>query len=68
MDFWLTVYGIYMCVGLLVTTFANEVSRTQVIFIFQPRSWEYFTTLDYEWSVLRGRQPYRWTIWVRDDS
>ena len=27
-------------------------------------SWEYFTTLEYEWSVIRGRRPYRWTIWV----
>ena len=28
------------------------------------RSWEFFTTLDYEWNVCRGRLPYRWTIWV----
>ena len=27
--------------------------------------WEFITTLDYEWNVIRGRQPYRWTIWVR---
>jgi len=26
--------------------------------------WEFFTTLDYEWSVIRGRRPYRWTIWI----
>ncbi|KAH9958768.1 hypothetical protein BC827DRAFT_1269363 [Russula dissimulans] len=26
--------------------------------------WEFFTTLDYEWSVIRGSRPYRWTIWV----
>ncbi|KAI0052414.1 hypothetical protein FA95DRAFT_1601789 [Auriscalpium vulgare] len=26
--------------------------------------WEYFTTLDYEWSVLTGKRPYRWTIWI----
>ena len=25
-------------------------------------------TLDYEWSVIRGRRPYRWTIWVCDHS
>ena len=31
-------------------------------------SWEFFTTLDYEWKVIRGRIPYRWTIWVRDDQ
>jgi len=27
-------------------------------------SWEFFTTLDYEWSVIRRHRPYRWTIWV----
>lgn len=27
-------------------------------------SWEFVTTLDYEWDVIRGRRPYRWTIWV----
>jgi len=26
--------------------------------------WEFFTSLDYEWSVIRGRRPYRWTIWL----
>ncbi|KAH9958775.1 hypothetical protein BC827DRAFT_1218445 [Russula dissimulans] len=26
--------------------------------------WEFLTTLDYEWSVIRGRRPYRWTIWI----
>ncbi|KAN0118818.1 hypothetical protein V8E52_004929 [Russula decolorans] len=26
--------------------------------------WEFFTTLHYEWDVIRGRSPYRWTIWV----
>ncbi|KAI0294354.1 hypothetical protein BC826DRAFT_341154 [Russula brevipes] len=26
--------------------------------------WEFFTTLDYEWDVIRGRRPYGWTIWV----
>jgi hypothetical protein len=31
-------------------------------------SWEFVTTLDYEWSVIRRRRPYRWTIGVRDDS
>ena len=27
-------------------------------------SWEYLTTLEYEWSVIRGHRQYRWTIWV----
>ncbi|KAH9984320.1 hypothetical protein BJV74DRAFT_848439 [Russula compacta] len=26
--------------------------------------WEFVTTLDYEWDVIRGRRPYRWTIWI----
>jgi len=26
--------------------------------------WEFFTHLDYEWSVIRGHRPYRWTIWL----
>ncbi|KAF8494674.1 hypothetical protein F5888DRAFT_639541 [Russula emetica] len=26
--------------------------------------WEYFTTLDYEWRIICGRLPYRWTIWI----
>ena len=31
-------------------------------------SWEYLTTLDYEWKVIRGHVPYRWTIWVRNND
>ena len=27
-------------------------------------SWEFFTTFDYEFSIIRGRRPYRKTIWV----
>lgn len=26
--------------------------------------WEFFTNLDYEWSVIQGHRPYRWTIWI----
>ncbi|KAI9508998.1 hypothetical protein F5148DRAFT_1283412 [Russula earlei] len=26
--------------------------------------WEFFTNLDYEWDIIRGRRPFRWTIWV----
>ncbi|KAH9986377.1 hypothetical protein BJV77DRAFT_1029246 [Russula vinacea] len=26
--------------------------------------WEYFTTLDYELDVIRGRCPHQWTIWI----
>ena len=27
-------------------------------------SWEFFVGLQYELSVIRGRRPYMWTIWV----
>jgi hypothetical protein len=30
-------------------------------------SWEVFINLDYEWTVIRGHRPYRWTIWVCND-
>ncbi|KAN0141808.1 hypothetical protein V8E53_000270 [Lactarius tabidus] len=26
--------------------------------------WEFFVTLDYELSVVKGHRPYRWTIWI----
>ena len=41
-----------------------EVSRHHVTYPCFP-SWEFITTLDYEWSVIRGHRPYQWTIWVR---
>ena len=31
-------------------------------------SWEFVTTLDYEWDVLRGHRPFRWTIWVGSNT
>ena len=30
-------------------------------------SWEFVTTLEYEWDIIRGRIPYQWTIWVRNN-
>ena len=30
-------------------------------------SWEFVTTLDYEWRVIRGRLPRRYSIWVRNN-
>jgi len=26
--------------------------------------WEFFVTLEYELSIIRGHRPYRWTIWI----
>jgi hypothetical protein len=34
---------------------------------FPNRSWEFVTTLDFEWNVIRRHQRYRWTIWVCPD-
>ena len=30
-------------------------------------SWEFVTTLHFEWSIIRGYR-YRWTIWVCNDN
>ena len=42
-------------------TYLNNKDRYNPVIIF---SWEFVTTLDYEWSVIRGHRPFRWTIWV----
>ena len=55
---WHTMDGLFMWVCSVL-----EVSRHHVAFPCI-RSWEFVTTLDYEWSVIRGHRPYRWTIWV----
>ncbi|KAH9958776.1 hypothetical protein BC827DRAFT_1218481 [Russula dissimulans] len=26
--------------------------------------WEFFIALDYDFDILQGRRPYRWTIWI----
>ena len=31
-------------------------------------SWEFLTTLHYEWSIIRGHRPYGWSIWVCGDT
>jgi hypothetical protein len=41
----------------------RKVSGHHIAYLCVP-SWEFITTLDYEWSVIQGRRPYRWTIWV----
>jgi hypothetical protein len=30
-------------------------------------SWEFVTTLEFEWAVIQGRLQYRWTFWVRNN-
>lgn len=53
---WHAVYGLYLWVSNLFPCNAAQLSTC---------SWEFFTTLDYEWMVFRGHIRYRWTIWVR---
>ena len=33
-------------------------------FRYSAPSWEFFNSLEYEWSVIRGHRTYRWSIWV----
>jgi hypothetical protein len=30
-------------------------------------SWEFVTTLNYDFDIIRRKHPYKWTIWVRSD-
>jgi hypothetical protein len=39
-------------------------SKTQ----FPTPSWEFLIALGLGWEVFQGRRPYRWTIWVCNDS
>ena len=64
--FWSFVDGVYMWARLLLALCRFDMSYDS-IFIGAP-SWEFIVTLDYEWSVIRRRRPYRWTIWVCNHS
>ena len=57
---WHTVAGLYMY-GLTISCACHAIQ----VSVYR---WELVTTLDYEWRVIRGRIPYRWTIWVRSDQ
>lgn len=62
----LPYYKWYLPVGLLMP---SSTCRSHLTISTVPtRSWEFFTNLDYEFSVIRGRRPYRWTIWVRSSG
>ena len=52
----------FTCVSaLLLVTFALIAYRIIRCFI---SSWEFVTTLDYEWSAFRRHRPFRRTTWV----
>jgi len=56
--FWHVIDGLYM--------YGHFSARAPRFHVTPPSisSWEFITTLDYEWSFIRGRHPYRWTILV----
>jgi hypothetical protein len=61
MSFWHIVNGIFMYVSLpslLPCLYATTQSQPYA------SSWEFFTTLGFEWNVIWGRCPYRWMILV----
>ena len=53
---------LYVCPGRsTLITYPNNNDRYNPVHI---SSWEFVTNLDYEWSVIRGHRPFRWTICV----
>ena len=52
--------GLYLYVCPAVT-YPNYNNRYNPVLIF---SWEFVTNLDYEWSVIWGHRPFRWTTCV----
>lgn len=55
---WHTVDGLFMWV--CPASWSFGITQPDPLFY----SWEFFTTLDYEWSFIQRRRPYLWTIWV----
>jgi hypothetical protein len=67
--FWNLVNGIFICVSgsywRLAISMCHITQFSLAGLACTPTgSWEFLNTLDYEWNVIRGRRPYRWTIWV----
>ena len=63
LNLWHLVDGVFMYVCLAPTALTSS-----LYVVTQSRasasSWEFVTTLGFEWDVIRGRRPYRWTILV----
>jgi hypothetical protein len=60
---WHVFDGIFLCVACL-----SRITRRSCHVIALLFSWEFVTTLGFEWNVIRGHRPYRWTIWVSGDG
>jgi hypothetical protein len=60
---WHVMSGIYLSVFTFFFSF-SRIARSKTF----RSSWEFFTTLDYEWRVIRGHLPHRYTIWVRNNG
>ncbi|KAI0062711.1 hypothetical protein BV25DRAFT_600558 [Artomyces pyxidatus] len=48
--------------GTVASNYASLVKLTHVfggIYI-----WEFYTHLDFDWSIVSGKRPYRWTFWL----
>jgi hypothetical protein len=54
-----TIAGVYMFVYAF-----NHREACALISRYNDASWEVVITAGFELDVLRGKRPYRWTIWV----
>ena len=54
-----TIAGVYMFVFAF-----NHRTACVLILRYNDASWEFMITAGFELDVLRGKRPYRWTIWV----
>ena len=52
------IAGVYMCVRF------SQAGKRKLISSYNNVSWETVMTVGFELDVLRGKRPYRWTIWV----
>ena len=50
--------------GSLHVSFASEYFPLQNP-LTTKHSWEFFTSLWFEWQIITGKRSYRWSIWVR---
>jgi hypothetical protein len=58
---------VFSCKSASINVSPSRVPSKCIQIISPTYSWEFFTSLRYEWSVIQGRQPYRLAVWVRDD-